>query len=483
MPIIRPPTDRMFGDEGGYFYIEIEDAQIKTFSSSSSSSSLSSSSSSLISQSSSSESSSSSSESASPLIGYYDNFEGADLSAWHLSVGNYNLDTVNDNVDATAADENAMAYDSPVNTVDQFARIKLVSGSVGSEVFGVIFRYSAGSQYYAVYYDNQGSGTIYWERWNDTGYLGMIQSVTSPDFAVGDVFAATITGTGTNTVVRIFKNPVSLSPINATSWDSTDDYLAELTSDPSISSDTGKRIGITNWRVAGDNTVDDFYCGDIGYQFDLSSSSSSESSHSSSISSESSSSSSESNSSSSSESSESISSSESSSSQSSSSESSSSESISSLSSSSSESSESSYSSHSISSSESSISGSVSSSSESSSSFSAFAGSHVFGHDTGVDEYFKHDFSDGTVTGGSIDGSGDYEKVTLGSGNYWTSHIVRTGANMVKFVYGKYRIGSGSPGTFQFKTGSSKATCDADTWHDYTGPFQSSGWVQLRALKS
>jgi len=160
-----------------------------------------------------------------------------------------------------------MAYDSPVNTVDQFARIKLVSGPTDSEVFGVIFRYSAGSQYYAVYHDRQGSGTTYWERWNDTSYLGIIQSVTSPDFAVGDVFAATITGTGIDTVVRIFKNPTALNPINATSWDSADDYLAQLTNNPSVASDTGKRIGITNWRLGADNTVDDFYCGDIGYEF------------------------------------------------------------------------------------------------------------------------------------------------------------------------------------------------------------------------
>ena len=36
-------------------------------------------------------------------------------------------------------------------------------------------------------------------------------------------------------------------------------------------------------------------------------------------------------------------------------------------------------------------------------------------------------------------------------------------------------------TLQYKTGTTKANCEADTWHDYSTPFVTSGegWVQIR----
>jgi len=483
--IIRPPTDRLFGDEGGYFYIEIEDAQLKTFSSSSSSSissessqslsssSESSSSSSISSESSSSTSSSSSesssssqssssSESSSSSVStelnawdYSEDFESPTFTAGnplHGIDGWANLGTNDQNpiVDDNISYTGTQCVELRTTATNQVCGVTRPTPSAGS--------YSSGTFYFAarswlkanhathnVYiglYDNAPTNlTIRFQTDHIEAYAAgnwkenlVLNYQDNTWYVIGIEFDI---NRGTNGQFRCSVNNGSFGSWHEFAANTEGIYLLKLQGNS----------GSNAWHV--------FYVDSIGTDnpyFYSSSSSSSSSSSESSISNSSSSESSQSSSSQSSSSSES-SSSESSSSQSSSSQSSS---------------------YSSSSSQSGVS--------SSSSESAFPGSHVFGHETDVNEYFKHNFADGVVTGGSISGSGNYEKVTLESGQYWTSSVVRTGANMVQFVYGKYRVGSGTAGTFQYKTGVDKATCLADTWHDYTGPFQSSGWVQLMAIK-
>jgi hypothetical protein len=178
---------------------------------------------------------------------------------------------------------------------------------------------------------------------------------------------------------------------------------------------------------------------------------------------------------------------------SSSSESSSSSSVSSSSSSesSSSSSSSSLSSSSESSSSSSISSSsLSSSSESSSSSSSFSetpGGVAWGHDTGVSETYVRDFNGNWTEDDNavITGSGDGEELTL---NCITSTSISetwfVGVGSTQITINKYGTGSGIDPIIQYKTGTTKAGCDADTWNLYNGSeFTSTGWAKVKVIKS
>ena len=60
-----------------------------------------------------------------------------------------------------------------------------------------------------------------------------------------------------------------------------------------------------------------------------------------------------------------------------------------------------------------------------------------------------------------------------------SEVVYMGAETVEILIDKYQTGSGDFPTIQYKDGSSKANCLADSWNNYTEPFVSTGYVQIR----
>ena len=81
--------------------------------------------------------------------------------------------------------------------------------------------------------------------------------------------------------------------------------------------------------------------------------------------------------------------------------------------------------------------------------------------------------------GIISGSGDGETITLNDGQYEESEVVDIGANQVEIVIDEYGSGSGGPPVIKYKDGDDYANCIADTWHIYTVPFLSTGYVQIR----
>jgi hypothetical protein len=125
------------------------------------------------------------------------------------------------------------------------------------------------------------------------------------------------------------------------------------------------------------------------------------------------------------------------------------------------------------------------SSSSSSRSSYQEGEICWGHDDTPlpnEEYIK-DFDVNWVGSGAVVGSGNEETIEMSDGQYmemdepWYS-----GAGETSISYDQYRSGSGGTPAIQWKTGDSKANCEADTWNDYVGSFTSEGWVKVRVSK-
>jgi len=69
-----------------------------------------------------------------------------------------------------------------------------------------------------------------------------------------------------------------------------------------------------------------------------------------------------------------------------------------------------------------------------------------------------------------------------TGEYWILPAVNAGGSVMEILYDQYQSGSGVAGTIEYKTGSTRVLCLADSWNTYTVPFSSSGWVQIRISK-
>ena len=85
--------------------------------------------------------------------------------------------------------------------------------------------------------------------------------------ADGDSYHVTITGTGANTDIRIWKNQTSNTPISATEWDSADTTpdASFTTTDPGVNAvDSGSKVGVMTESFFADSFIlDNFFGGDI----------------------------------------------------------------------------------------------------------------------------------------------------------------------------------------------------------------------------
>lgn len=80
--------------------------------------------------------------------------------------------------------------------------------------------------------------------------------------------------------------------------------------------------------------------------------------------------------------------------------------------------------------------------------------------------------------GTISGSGDAEKVCLDAGEYEESEVVETGAVTVELLQNFYDP-SGDDVLLRYRHGNTEANCLAAAWNNYTVPFASLGFVQVR----
>jgi hypothetical protein len=106
------------------------------------------------------------------------------------------------------------------------------------------------------------------------------------------------------------------------------------------------------------------------------------------------------------------------------------------------------------------------------------GTVCWGHDSGVVEINIRDFTGNWAGSGSIVFAGDAEKVLLYSGQEMISETWDIGFGRVKITIDKYAAGFGAP-VVQYKSGNSKANCEADIWRDYIGSFVQDGWVKVK----
>jgi hypothetical protein len=105
------------------------------------------------------------------------------------------------------------------------------------------------------------------------------------------------------------------------------------------------------------------------------------------------------------------------------------------------------------------------------------GSTAWGHVTGVVEDNTRPF-DGKWSGtGDVERVGDNEQIALASGEYMESEVVNTGTNLYEIDQNVYQAGDDV--TIKFRHGATEAACLAAAYGNYTVPFDSLGFVQIR----
>lgn len=104
------------------------------------------------------------------------------------------------------------------------------------------------------------------------------------------------------------------------------------------------------------------------------------------------------------------------------------------------------------------------------------GSTCWGHTTGVSQSNARAFAGNWVGTGAVEGSGDGERVVIAPGKHLESEIVAV-SGTVEIALNRYAAGDAAD--VMYRTGASSAACRAASWQPYTGPFTSSGYVQVR----
>jgi hypothetical protein len=89
-----------------------------------------------------------------------------------------------------------------------------------------------------------------------------------------------------------------------------------------------------------------------------------------------------------------------------------------------------------------------------------------------------DFTNEWEGTGTIEGTGNQEKIILASGETMESPTWNTGVMMVEILVSEYLPGSGSV-LVEYKTGSSAALCEAQSYGTYTSPFRSEGYIKVK----
>ncbi len=108
---------------------------------------------------------------------------------------------------------------------------------------------------------------------------------------------------------------------------------------------------------------------------------------------------------------------------------------------------------------------------------------VWGHDTGVLEANVRNFQGNWTGTGAIENPGvaDTERLALEAGEDMVSEVVVTGATNIELDYNVYSAGDNV--TFQYRHGNTVAACEGAAWGNYTVPFLSLGFVQVKVIST
>ena len=87
------------------------------------------------------------------------------------------------------------------------------------------------------------------------------------------------------------------------------------------------------------------------------------------------------------------------------------------------------------------------------------------------------FADHWTGTGTIENAGDTERLALAAGEYMISEVVNTGTTTMELLQNNYA--AGDTVTLQYRHGATEEGCWDAAWTDYTVPFVSLGYVQVR----
>lgn len=106
------------------------------------------------------------------------------------------------------------------------------------------------------------------------------------------------------------------------------------------------------------------------------------------------------------------------------------------------------------------------------------GEVTWGHDQGVVEANVEDFTGNWTGTGAISGGGDAETLDLETTENMVSEVVNTGAYIVTLLQNNYD-GTGDDVDMDYRHGATQGDCESAGWNNYTVPFVSLGYVQIR----
>ena len=87
------------------------------------------------------------------------------------------------------------------------------------------------------------------------------------------------------------------------------------------------------------------------------------------------------------------------------------------------------------------------------------------------------FADNWTGTGAIENADDAERLALDADEYMESEVVDTSTLTVELDYNHYAAGDAI--TLLYRDGATEVACLAADWTDYTVPFMSLGFVQIR----
>jgi hypothetical protein len=191
-----------------------------------------------------------------------DDFSTDNASRWTEIVGTALVWNASGYYEITSATDGVAVYNTGTGTATHWGKVRLTAATG----FGGLVLRSTGTASDLYYYvASQGGGNVWLIVGNASGWMEDMVSA-SMTIAQNDYIAATVTGTGTSTVVRVWKNPANATPAAVDGWDSAGD-----TADATLSlsgyvgdnfANAGQQAGVGFWAVsaydnwsAGDFTV------------------------------------------------------------------------------------------------------------------------------------------------------------------------------------------------------------------------------------
>ena len=182
----------------------------------------------------------------------YDDFAG-DLTKWTQFVGTWTA--TSGQLQSASTGFIIIGYDdADCSTANGYAKLSLVDFRNETSIY-----FRAGGdpvRYYYIKFSAVGT------EWFDSDDDSIETSATT--WANTDVAGITWTGTGDNTVIRIWKNPTGNTPDSATSWGSDTTPDISFTANPGANAvDSGGGTGISATVDSGTLILDNYYFGDL----------------------------------------------------------------------------------------------------------------------------------------------------------------------------------------------------------------------------